>query len=65
MEHLCHKFFHTQYQKTHLWETIIYQNCIFVNTIDLLPEKLPQAIKRKKNDMNGTPLPQIFSYRIS
>ena len=28
--------------------------------IDLLPEKL-QAIKRKKNDMNGTALPQFFS----
>ena len=33
--------------------------------IDLLPEKLLQAIKRKKNDMNGTPLSQIFSYTIS
>ena len=29
--------------------------------IDLLPEKLLQAIiKRKKNDINGTPLPQFF-----
>ena len=28
--------------------------------IDLLPEKLLQAIKKKKNDMNGTPLPQIL-----
>ena len=28
--------------------------------IDLLPEKLLQAIKRKKNDMNGTPLPQVL-----
>ena len=33
--------------------------------IDLLPEKLLQAIKRKKNDMNGTSLPQLFSYTIS
>ena len=28
--------------------------------IDLFPEKLLQAVKRKKNDMNGTSLPQIF-----
>ena len=29
--------------------------------IDMLPEKLLQAIKKKKkNDMNGTPLPQIL-----
>ena len=28
--------------------------------INLLPEKLLQAIKGKKNDMNGTPLPQFF-----
>ena len=27
---------------------------------DLLSEKLLQAIKRKKNDMNGTPLPQVL-----
>ena len=32
--------------------------------IDLLPEKLLQTIKRKKND-NGTLFPQIFSYAIS
>ena len=28
--------------------------------IDLLPEKLLQVIKRKKNDMNGTSLPNFF-----
>ena len=28
--------------------------------IDLLLEKLLQAIKRKKNDMNRTPLPKIL-----
>ena len=33
--------------------------------IELLPEKLLQAIKKKENDMNRTPLPQIFSYTIS
>ena len=30
--------------------------------IDLLPEKPLQAIKRNKNDMNRTLLPQFFSY---
>ena len=28
--------------------------------IDLLPEKLLQVIKRKKNDMNETSLPNFF-----
>ena len=34
-------------------------------SIDLLPENFPKLLREKKNDMNGTSLPQIFSYTIS
>ena len=44
-----------------------YEKLKFIKTIsllciDLLPEKLLQAIKSKKNDMNRSFLPQIFPY---
>ena len=32
--------------------------------IDLLPEKLLQAIKKKKNDMNRTPLSHILQVTL-